>query len=123
MARDDAATIAKVSFLTQLSREEQLSTLWDLCQANRNEQARDKKEHVEIKKDLDFVRGEITGIGRRQNTNPSLTTSQKINSALEKRSVAWIWYRDKVLAPTLAAVHTLIIMALLYLAFSGGKLP
>ncbi len=122
MPRDDAITVAKVSFLTQLTREEQLSTLWDLCQSNRNEQVKDKKEHVEIKKDLDFVRGEITGIGRRQNTSPSLTTSQKINTALEKRSIAWVWYRDKVLAPTLSAVHTLIIMAILYLAF-GGKLP
>jgi hypothetical protein len=114
-------------FLKSLSREEQLGMLYDMAQSNRgnikSESANNKREHISMRDDIHFIKGEVEGIGRRHNnTDPSLSTSQKINQALSSRSASWIWYRDKVLAPTLAAVHTLIIMAILYLAF-GGKLP
>lgn len=112
---------SKQVFLSSLSREEQLGTLWDMYQAVSNRQSKDTKEHIAIKNDLHFLKGEVAGIGRR-NGHPTLTTSQKIDVAITKRSAALIWYRDKVLAPTLSALHLLIVMAILYLAF-GGKIP
>ena len=115
-------TTSKSVFLKSLSRDEQLGTLFEWCQSNTSRQAKDIREHDGIKKDINFLKGEIQGIGRRNNGDPSLTTSQKIDVAITSRSASWIWYRDKVLAPTLAAVHTLIIMAILYLAF-GGRIP
>lgn len=119
---DEKTQTSRNVFLKMLSREEQLGTLYDLVTSSKNEQAKDIRQHDKMREDINFLRGELSGIGMRGQGNPSLTTYQKINEALTSRSATWVWYRDRVLAPTLAAVHTLIIMAILYLAF-GGKLP
>ena len=120
---EDTLSSKKV-FLSSLTREEQLSVLWDNGQYLKNEQAKDKRDHIKIRQELDFVKGEVQGIGRRGKfeTHPTMTTSQKISLAINNRAATWIWYRDKVLAPTLAAVHTIIILALLYFIF-GGVIP
>jgi len=115
-------TTSKKVFLSSLTREEQLGTLWDMCQSIRTEQATDRKERIKMREDMTYIKGEITGIARRNGNSPTMTTSQKIDVAITKKSAAWLWYRDRVLAATLAAVHTLVIMAILYLAF-GGKIP
>jgi len=118
----DTPTSKKV-FLAGLAREEQLGTLWDMCQSIRSEQASDRKERINTRNEMTYLKGEVDGIGRRNGRKQvTLTTSEKIDVAITKRSVVWIWYRDRVLAPTLAAVHTIVIMAILYLSF-GGKLP
>jgi len=115
-------TTSKNVFLKSLTREEQLGTLFEWCQSNTSRQAKDIREHDGIKKEINLLKGEIQGIGRRNNINPSLTTSQKIDVLITKKNAGWIWYRDKVLAPTLSAVHTIIILYILYSAF-GGKIP
>jgi hypothetical protein len=104
-----------------MPRNEQLAMLYDMIAYNRNELATDKSDHVAMKDDIKFMKNELIGIGMR-GKDDTLTTTQKFDAKFEKRAAWFIWYRDRVLAPTLSAVHTLIIMAVLYLAF-GGKLP
>ena len=117
------APTSKKVFLTGLTSEEQLGTIWDMCQSIRSEQASDRKERIDTRNEMTYLKGEVDGIAHRNGGKQiTLTTSQKIDVAITKRSVVWVWYRDRVLAPTLAAVHTLVIMAILYLAF-GGKIP
>jgi hypothetical protein len=113
-------TSSREVFLKSLNREQQLTMLFDMAQAARNEAARDNKEHIEIKKDMDFLKGEMRGIGMRK--DKTLTTSEKVDLEFTKRNAWWVWYRDHVLGPTLSAIHTLVILAILYLAF-GGKIP
>jgi hypothetical protein len=116
----DEIPTSKRVFLSSLSREEQLGTLFDWCQSLSSHKAQDTKEHFDIRKDVTFLKGEISGIGRRK--DKTLTTSENIRVEINKQNAAFIWYRDHVLASTLSAVQTIIILAILYLAF-GGKIP
>ena len=100
--------------------EEQFRMLYDMVAYIRSKQAEEIKDHLNFKKDLKYLEGELRGVGRRKEI--SLTTSQKITNALDKRSAAWIWVRDRVIAPTLSYLLTLITSGILYLIF-GGKLP
>ncbi len=105
-----------------MARPDQLATLWDQDAYFRGELAKKDIQVIALQDDLKFIKGELAGMGRRNTRDETLTTTQKFNSMMERRFVWWVWYRDRVLASTLSAVHTLIIMAILYLAF-GGRLP
>lgn len=92
----------------------------------RSENARLKKQIIKLEEEKAFLQGEIRGIGHRklaQGDDETLTTTDKIKFALEKNSQNWIWYRDRVLAPTLAALQTGLVFALLYLAVEKGLHP
>lgn len=118
---DDIRTSKNV-FLSSLTRVEQLGMLFDMVLDARNWQASHTKHHLEnTDNDIKFMKGEIQGIGRRKN-GETLTTSKKFEIEFTKRNAALIWYRDKVLAPTLSAIHTIIILAILYFVF-GGRIP
>ncbi len=95
----------------------------------RNEQAIDKRSILVLQSSLNIIQatlnkieGELQGIGYRKQSEETMTTTQKFNLAMEKRFTGWTWYRDRVLAPTLAAAHTIVLLALLALAF-GVKMP
>lgn len=92
----------------------------------RSENARLKKQVLKLEEEKAYLQGEIRGIGYRKlaaGENDERTTTDKIKFAIEQNSVAWVWYRDRVLAPTLAALHTGVVFALLYLAFERGLHP
>lgn len=103
----------------RLPRDEQIQMLFDMVEYVRSELANDKKQHIDFSGDLKYVKGELQGLGRRKET---LTTSQKFSALMDKRLMAWIWFRDKVLSGTLQYVFTIIVVGMLYLVF-GGKLP
>lgn len=85
---------------------------------DRNELAIAKKRIIELEDEVKYLKGELLGITlRRRDNGETLTTTQKLNLEIEKRFTGWIWYRDRILAPTLANVHTLIVLAILYMAF------
>lgn len=90
----------------------------------RGENARLRKQVIKLEEEKAFLQGEIRGIGHRKLAGDDVkTTTDKIKFAIEKNSQSWIWYRDRVLAPTLAALHTGLVFALLYLAFEKGLHP
>ena len=84
----------------------------------RNENAILVKRNIELEADNKYLRGELKGIERRRLES----TSDRINLAVERRFAIITWLRERILAPVLANVVTVIVMAILYLAF-GGKLP
>lgn len=86
--------------------------------SDRNELAIAKKRIIELEDEVNYLKGELVGIAmRRHDDDETLTTTQKLNLEIERRFKGWVWYRDRILAPTLAAIHTLIILAILYMAF------
>jgi len=102
-----------------LSREEQIESLFVIVQSVRNDQANDKKEHIDMRVDVSYVKSELQGIRKRRNqSDKTLTTSDKIMAVLDRRFDAWAWFRDKVLPQ----VVTVITFGILYMVF-GGKLP
>lgn len=100
----------------RLAREEQVGTLYDMLSYVRAELAKDVNEHIALRADITFIKGELQGIGRRGN-DETLSTTAKFDAEFEKRSRVWVWYRDKVLSPTLSQMHSLIILAILALTF------
>jgi hypothetical protein len=96
----------------RLTEKERDAALWNMMIDEISERVKLMARIIELENNISYHKGD---------TIP-LNTEQKIQIALEKKSVTWIWYRDKVLAPTLSTLHTLIILALLYFVF-GGKLP
>lgn len=91
----------------------------------RAENARLQRKVIELEGDLrrlesdnNFLKGEIKGVGHRKRDS----TTDKINLAFERRLYIGRIYVDRVLLPSLGQVHTIIILAILYLVF-GGKLP
>jgi hypothetical protein len=82
--------------------------------------ALDAQALIRMKDDIEYLKRELAGVSRRK--DETLTTYEKINAEMNKRNSGLRWYVDKVLPSTLAAIQTLIVMAVLYMAF-GGKLP
>lgn len=83
----------------------------------RSENANLIKQNIELRAENKYLRDELKGIGHR-----SPTTSEKISLEVERRFALFVWVRDRILAPTLANVTTIIVTAILYLAF-GGTFP
>lgn len=84
----------------------------------RNDNALLQKRILELERENGFLKGELRGVGHRK----LQTTTDKINLVVERR-LYWLHvYVEKILIPSMAQVHTLIIMAILYLSF-GGKIP
>jgi len=106
----------------RLPEKERDAALWNMLMDELSERVKLTTRVIALEDQYKFMKGEMDGIARRKTDTLQLNTQQKIDVALEKRSVTWIWYRDKVLAPTLSALHTLITLALLYFVF-GGKIP
>jgi len=96
---------------------EQLGTLYDWVQSLSNAQAKDTLDHINIKKDITLIQGELAGIGRR-GEDPTLSTTQKINRERARYRDWGAWFIDRVLPQ----IVTLITLAILYMTF-GGKLP
>lgn len=112
----------------RLSREDQLKTLHSMIAYVRSEQANDKRiilglqeQVTTLNSTIKYLEGELEGIGMRR-TEDTTTTSQKIQVAFSNQFAFLIWYRDKVLPSTVAAIQTIILTAILWLAF-GGKVP
>lgn len=84
----------------------------------RNENAILQRRIIELEADNNFLKGELKGVGFRRRES----TTDKINLAMERRMYWLRIYAEKILIPSLAQVHTIIILAILYLAF-GGKVP
>ena len=100
-----------------LPEEDKMGLLFDWMQSVSNTQARNVKERIKLEEEINYVKGEVAGIGRRKET-----TSEKIRLELSKQNVLWVWFRDKVLPGTLSAILTIVTLAVLYEAF-GGKIP
>ena len=103
---------SKKVFLSSLTREQQLGMLFDMCQALSNSQAIDGKDHVLIKQDIIYLKGELAGIGRR-GADPTLDTEEKFENLMSKRFDWSVWFRDKVLPQ----IVTLMVLAVLALTF------
>jgi len=61
-----------------MARPDQLATLWDQDAYLRGELATDKNEHIAMRADLEYVKRELQGIGRRDKDD-TLTTTEKFN--------------------------------------------
>jgi len=109
----------KVFFAMEV--DAQIEALYTMILFLRSQQATGQKEHVEMQRDIRSILRELGGIGRR-NQDRTLTTSQKINLALEKRGMAWVWFRDKVLPNLVTWFLIIVLTGILYTSF-GGKLP
>jgi len=76
------------------------------------------KRIIELEEENIFLKGEIKGLAHRsKKTEEVMTTTDKFSRVLERRASGWIWYRDRILAPTLANLHTGIIVVLLIIVF------
>ena len=109
----------------RLSRQEQVDTLHAMISYVRSEQANDKKIFIEMRnqiagleKTVDYLRGELKGIGMRGPQEESVSTSQKIQAVMEKRFAFW----RPIVQNALSMFVNTVLIALLYLAF-GGKIP
>ena len=103
---------SKKVFMTSLNREQQLGMLFDMCQALSNSQAIDGKDHVLIKQDITYIKGELAGIGRR-GEDPTLDTEEKFDLLMSKRFDWSVWFRDRVL-PQIITFITVAILALTF---------
>lgn len=104
----------------RLSAREQIGMLWDMLAYVRSKQADNLNDHDRFEREINYIKREMSGISRRREN--TLTTSQKIDVELNKRSIMWLWYRDKILANTLSLIQATVVLGILYLVF-GGKLP
>jgi hypothetical protein len=104
----------------RLSEKEKFETLFEMLTFQAANRVADVKLLAELRQDYEYMKQELDGINHRK--IDTLDTSQKIKLELNKRSFAWIWYRDHMLAGTLTIVQTTIVLAILYFVF-GGKLP
>ncbi len=118
----DQAVTSKMVFLRKLQRDEQLGMLYYMNMVGSNEDAKLKAEIITLKDEIKYIKGELAGIAHRRLNDPTVDTSQNIQSKIqeaESRRFDWLaWFRDRVLPN----VVTLIILAVLYMTF-GGKVP
>lgn len=98
------------------------AALWNMLIDEISERVKVMSRVTILENENQLLKRELEGISHRKSDTVPLNTEQKIQMVLEKKSVTWIWYRDRVLASTLSAVHTVIILAILYFVF-GGKIP
>jgi len=102
--------------------DEQTKTLYDMVLFLRSQQASGQKEHVDFKDDIKYLKRELRGIGRRAADEKTLTTTEKIEFAIKKRSFWLEWFRDKVLPNLVTWFLIIVLTGILYTSF-GGKLP
>lgn len=109
----------KNSFL-RMTDQEKMAALYDMVTFIRNDMANLKKNIIEIRNDFETFQRETRKVRqmREEREAEEETTIDKIEKVLSKRFDAWVYFRDRIL-PT---ILTLIITALLYVAF-GGKVP
>lgn len=116
----DVLTDRRRVFL-RLSEKEKFEALFNMLMDEIAERVKLQARVVTLQNENESMRTELDGIAHRKvQTLDVMNTSDKIRAELDKRSGAWVWYRDRVLPGTLTAIQTLIIMAVLYLAFKGG---
>jgi len=101
----------------RLPEKDRFESLFEMLNNMAANRAVDVKLWADARSEIDYLKGEIEGISHRK--GDTLSTSDKINTELNKRSAGWAWYRDKVLPGTLTAIQTAIFLAIMYVAFGG----
>lgn len=104
--------------LTERERFERLYTMLMNMAAN---QAVYVKNLADARADLDIYKRALDGISHRK--DDTLSTNEKIEQALSKQGIFLKWYAEKVLPSTVAAVQTIIVLAVLALAFGVKITP
>jgi hypothetical protein len=104
----------------RLTEKEKFETLFEMINFQAASRASDAKILADLRQDYEYMQGELDGINHRR--GETLDTSQKIRAELSRQNPGWIYYKDRVLPGTLTAIQTVILLAILYLAF-GGKIP
>lgn len=104
----------------RLPEKEKFETLFNILSDEISERVKLQARVLKLENDNETMQNELNGISHRRTTTLDvMNTSDKIRAELDKRSQAWVWYRDRILPGTLTAVQTLIVLAVLYLAFKG----
>jgi hypothetical protein len=114
----------------RLPEKDKFETLFEMVTyqaANRvAERAQDITRIQEVEDTQKYMQGELEGIARRKTDTLELNTTDKMNAIVDKREAGFVWFRDKVLAPWLSYILTLITAALVYViatVIATGKLP
>lgn len=118
---DDSVDRRKV--FMRLTEKEKFDALYGMMTFANGKRAEDELKIEKIAETVEWIERELTGIAHRQTDTKQLSTSEKIDAALSKRSTGWLWYRDKVLPSTLATIQTAILLTLLYLTFGKDLHP
>lgn len=106
----------------QLATKDQIEMLYEQHENFLREWARDKKQIADLNQMVTNLQGELQGVAHRK-ASQIFNTDDKIKAALSQSTGVrfWEWYRP-ILSGTLTAVQTIIILAILALAF-GVKVP
>lgn len=92
----------------------------------RNTIAVKDKQIIELKEEVNFLKGELKGIGHRR-TTLELNTEDKIRAAFNQQFGAWKFYLSTFLIPSLQLLHHALFLALIgglgWLIMQGHKLP
>lgn len=100
----------------RLTERERFEALFDALAFQNQQRALLEKKVSGIEFEVDYLKTEIAGIGRRR--EGVATTQDKISFELARRFEFW----KPVLQRTIGDVLAVVVLTLLYLSF-GGKLP
>lgn len=111
---------SRKTFLS-LTRDEQIGDLFMWYQSingqiNNHTLAVHEKmriEREEMQTQITRIQGELAGISRRK--GDTINTTDKFKEMFAEQNKIWIAYRDKVLIPSLAYLHTFLLGGLIYL--------
>jgi len=107
----------KRAFLASLQREEQLGTLFDWSQSNRDEVSKVLKRVIDLEAETVRLNKELSGIGRRKINDDTMSTTDKFKAQLNISNATWFLWRDRVFLPAISNSFSIILVTILALSF------
>ena len=98
----------------RLPEKERAAALWNMLMDEISERVKLIPRIIALEDEIKYIKGELEGIAHRKSDTLEMNTEEKIQVELQKQSAGWIWLRDKVFAPWLSYILTIITGYMMY---------